>query len=260
MGDRLAGVSGVGGKLRSKRVFAGASAAVGGLATATLLIAALSGGEAPAAAPTTAAPAPAASPSTVAATTLAGTLPPTLPITVPATTAAATTSPGTAPASVAPTVLPALGTPIDPPLDTHADEPVIELGRLAIPALGVDMAMYEGIRMPTLDRGPGHWPGSAMPGQPGNVVVGGHRTSKHAVFRHVDELVAGDEIVFTDPDGAQHVYVVSRTEVVEPSAVWIVDPTESPEATLFACHPPGSTRERIIVFSDFRETIPAPVA
>jgi len=118
--------------------------------------------------------------------------------------------------------------------------------------------MYEGIRLTTLDRGPGHWPGSAMPGAAGNVVVGGHRTSKHAVFRDVDDLIAGDEIVFTGGDGARHVYVVNRVEILPPESLWIVAPTDTPQATLFACHPPGSTRERIIVFSDFRETIPAP--
>ena len=139
--------------------------------------------------------------------------------------------------------------PIAPPADARAAEPIIELGSIYIPAIGVNSVLYEGIRMTTLDYGPGHWPGSAMPGQPGNVVVGGHRTSKHKVFRRVDELVPGDEIFFTMPDGV-YTYVVNRIEIVDPSAVWIVDPTPTPQATLFACHPPGSTRQRIIVFSD----------
>jgi sortase A len=127
---------------------------------------------------------------------------------------------------------------------------VIELGTLLIPAIDVEATVYEGIRMRTLDRGPGHWPGSAMPGEIGNVVVGGHRTTHHRVFRHLDRLVPGDEIVFRDPDGTEHVYVVDRTEIVTPDAMWVVNPTDTPTATLFACHPPGSTRERIIVFAD----------
>ncbi|MAT07178.1 MAG: hypothetical protein CL424_19270 [Acidimicrobiaceae bacterium] len=109
--------------------------------------------------------------------------------------------------------------------------------------------MYEGIRMTTLDYGPGHWPGSAMPGQAGNVVVGGHRTSKHRVFRNVDQLVPGDQIIFSDANGT-HVYAVNRVEIVEPSDVWIINPTPTPTATLFACHPPGSTAQRIVVFAD----------
>jgi sortase A len=164
--------------------------------------------------------------------------------TAPTTTTTTTLPPTTTTQYVAP-----LSQPITPPTDARAAEPVIELGSIYIPAIDVNAVMYEGIRMTTLDLGPGHWPGSAMPGQPGNVVVGGHRTSKHKVFRRVDELVAGDEIVFTMPDGV-YKYVVNRVEIVDPSAVWIVDPTATPQATLFACHPPGSTRQRIIVFSD----------
>lgn len=139
--------------------------------------------------------------------------------------------------------------PINPPTDSYAAEPVIEVGSIVIPKLGVDMTMYEGIRLTTLDYGPGHWPGTAMPGQAGNVVVGGHRTSSHRVFRNIDQLDPGDEIIFRDGAG-QHTYRVSRTEIVLPDAVWIVNPTPTPTATLFACNPPGSTRERIVVFAD----------
>ncbi|MEO6651723.1 MAG: class E sortase [Ilumatobacteraceae bacterium] len=140
-------------------------------------------------------------------------------------------------------------TPINPPKDSYAAEPVIEVGSIVIPKIGVDMTMYEGIRLSTLDYGPGHWPGTAMPGQAGNVVVGGHRTSGHAVFRNVDKLTAGDEIIFRDSTGT-HTYRVKRVEIVDPSAIWIVNPTPTPTATLFACHPPGSTKQRIVVFAD----------
>jgi sortase A len=139
--------------------------------------------------------------------------------------------------------------PITPPSDTYAAEPVIDMGSISIPKLGVEMTMYEGIRLSTLDYGPGHWPGTALPGETGNVVVGGHRTSKHRVFRNVDQLVPGDEIIFDDEVG-QHTYLVNRVEIVEPTAMWIVDPTDTPTVTLFACHPPGSTSQRIIVFAD----------
>ena len=123
------------------------------------------------------------------------------------------------------------------------------MGTISIPKIGVEMTMYEGIRLTTLDYGPGHWPGTALPGQIGNVVVGGHRTSKHRVFRNVDQLVTGDEIIFTDANGV-HVYIVNRVEIVSPTDVWIINPTETATATLFACHPPGSTAQRIVVFAD----------
>ncbi len=123
------------------------------------------------------------------------------------------------------------------------------MGTISIPKIGIEMTMFEGIRQTTLDRGPGHWPGSALPGQQGNVVVGGHRVSKHQVFRNVDQLVAGDEIIFSDANGT-HVYAVDRVEVIDPTDVWIIDPTDTPTTTLFACHPPGSTSQRIAVFAD----------
>lgn len=165
------------------------------------------------------------------------------------TTTTTTTSTST---TTTTTTLPVQQTePIAPPSDSRAKEPVIEMGTISIPKIGVEMTMYEGIRLTTLDYGPGHWPGTALPGQIGNVVVGGHRTSKHKVFRNVDQLVAGDEIIFTDANGV-HVYIVNRVEIVQPTDVWIINPTETATATLFACHPPGSTAQRIVVFADLK--------
>ncbi len=112
--------------------------------------------------------------------------------------------------------------------------------------------MYEGIRLSTLDLGPGHWPGSALPGQQGNVVVAGHRVSKHRVFRRIDELVPGDEIRFTSDSGT-FTYIVTGAQVVQPSEIWIIDQTPAFTATLFACHPPGSTAERYVVFAKLAE-------
>ena len=106
--------------------------------------------------------------------------------------------------------------------------------------------MFEGIRLTTLDRGPGHWPGTAMPGEFGNVVVAGHRVSHNEDFRNLDQLVPGDEVIFNTAAG-RHTYHVLSTEVVGPEAVWIVDQTPAQTGTLFVCHPPGSTRQRIVV-------------
>jgi sortase A len=162
---------------------------------------------------------------------------------VTTTTVISTTTTATLPAEVP------LPQPIAPPSDVYAEEPIIEIGTLAIPKIDVEMTMYEGIRLTTLDHGPGHWPGSATPGQAGNVVVGGHRTSSHRVFRNIDQLESGDEIIFRDDTG-EYTYAVDRVEIVDPSALWIIEPTTTPTATLFACHPPGSTAERIVVFAD----------
>lgn len=160
-----------------------------------------------------------------------------------ASTAAASRT-ATTTATTATTI--ALPVPIAVPVDSVGDEPVIEVGSIEIPALKVSETMYEGIRLTTLDHGPGHWPGTAMPGQIGNVVIAGHRASHSKPFRNVDKLVAGDEVVFNTADG-RFVYTVVSQEIVTPDALYIVDQTPKKTATLFACHPPGSTRERIVI-------------
>ena len=142
-----------------------------------------------------------------------------------------------------------LPTPIAPPGPDEVD-PEVLLGTMEIPALMMSSPIYEGITDPTFDRGVGWWPGTARPGELGNVVLGGHRTSAPRPFRYLEKLIPGDEIVFT-LDSGTFVYRVTRTEVVTPDAMWIVDQTPAATATLFACHPPGSTKERIVVFAEF---------
>ncbi|MBW3611320.1 MAG: class E sortase [Actinobacteria bacterium] len=117
------------------------------------------------------------------------------------------------------------------------------IGRLEIPALGLDVALHQGIDMPVINRGPSHWPGTALPGQPGNVVVAGHRVTNTRPFRYIDTLEVGDEAIFT-VGGVRSVYRVTGDEVVDDKAMWITDQTAEPTATLFACHPPGSARYR----------------
>ena len=247
-----------------RRVDRRAKRTAASFAALALLVSACGGSSEPAAeaaAPTTA-PAPATT-TTVAPTTTTTTsttttvAPTTTTTTTTSTTTTSTTTSTTTPIEWVPnstttTVAVQETEPITPPSDTYAAEPVIDMGSISIPKLGVEMTMYEGIRLSTLDYGPGHWPGTALPGETGNVVVGGHRTSKHRVFRNVDQLVPGDEIIFDDESG-QHTYLVNKVQIVEPTAMWIVDPTDTPTVTLFACHPPGSTSQRIIVFADLAD-------
>lgn len=170
-------------------------------------------------------------------------------------TAAATTTEVPAPSTTekrrprrTTTTLPELPTPIAPP-PPGTVEPEIVLGTIEIPAIGVSKTLYAGITMPTLDKGPGYWPGSALPGQIGNMVVAGHRTSKDRPFRDIDQLMPGDEVIVANDDG-RFVYAVTGTEVVTPDALWITDQTYEHRITLFACHPPGSTAYRIVVYAD----------
>ena len=141
-----------------------------------------------------------------------------------------------------------------PPEDTV--EPEVIVGAIAIPRIDVLQFVYRGVTLPTLDKGVGWWPGTAMPGQVGNVVLGGHRVSKKKPFRNLDQLQPGDEIFLSSDDG-EFVYVVERTFIVSPSDVWIIDQTNEATLTLFACHPPGSTRERIVVVANYSRRIDA---
>jgi sortase A len=148
----------------------------------------------------------------------------------------------TPPLAVLPVVLPIPAAPPEP----NAPEPVVELGTIDIPKLGLHLTMSEGVSLTTLARGPGHWPGTAMPGEIGNVVVAGHRVTNTRPFRDIDQLGPGDEVIF-EVAGVRHVYRMVASEIVDPSAMRVIDQTPARTATLFACHPPGSARYRYIV-------------
>ena len=168
------------------------------------------------------------------------------PTTAPPTTAEASTTVPATSTTAAPTTS-TIALPIPSPVpDPGTIEPEIQLASLELPAIGLSTTMFEGVTLSALDRGPGHWPGSALPGQVGNMVVAGHRMSHDHPFRDLDRLAPGDEMILTDAAG-RHVYRVVSTEIVQPEALWILDQTTASTATLFACHPKGSTRQRIVV-------------
>lgn len=174
------------------------------------------------------------------------------PPSTPAPTTAAPTTTAPAPSTTEGSTLPpppdVLPTPAPVPPD-GAREPEVLLGTIEIPKIGVAKYLYEGITLHTLNKGPGHWPGTALPGHVGNAVVAGHRTSKDRPFRNLDQLVPGDEIIYQTLEG-RFVYRVTGTTIVDPYALWITEQTTARTTTLFACHPPGSTRQRIVVFAE----------
>lgn len=132
--------------------------------------------------------------------------------------------------------------PEDPPAPTEA------LGRIVIPAAGVDWMLVEGVTPEALAYGPGHMPGTAMPGQPGNAVISGHRTTYGAPFYNIDAVQPGDTIEIETLIGV-HTYEVVQTLIVAPTDVWVTRQVEGGWLTLTACHPRYSARERIIVFA-----------
>jgi sortase A len=136
--------------------------------------------------------------------------------------------------------------PFPPPADPYAPGPVIQIGAIEIPKIGLIHAVYEGITLTVIDHGPGHWPGSALPCQAGNTVFPGHRVTHSHPFLNLDLLSPGDQIVFHMP-GRDCVYKVSGTQIVQPSALSVTDPTRTPTVTLIACHPKHSAAQRIVV-------------
>ncbi len=135
--------------------------------------------------------------------------------------------------------------PEAPPSNAYAPTPEIRHGLLEIPKIGVSQTLFEGVTLTAINRGPSHWPGSAMPGEVGNAVIAGHRTTYSKPFWALNELVAGDELIFTIGD-ERIIYLLDRIEIVNPSDIHIIDQTHERTATLFACHPRGSARQRIV--------------
>jgi sortase A len=160
------------------------------------------------------------------------------------TTSSTTTSTSLPPTTT--TTAPPPARPVTPPRDPYAVEPVRTIGRIEIPKIGLNWELGEGISLRNIDRGPSHWPGTAMPGHNGNVVVAGHRVTHTRPFRNIDLLVPGDEVFFT-VDGIRWRYVMTASQVVTPKQTEIVAQTPDAQATLFACHPPGSARYRYVV-------------
>jgi LPXTG-site transpeptidase (sortase) family protein len=124
--------------------------------------------------------------------------------------------------------------------------------RISIPDIGVNAVVVQGLDEKSLARGPGHDPNSALPGQPGNCVIAGHRNVYGAWFYRLDELWAGSKIELQTPDGNATYYVVSVRTVSESDGSVRLPPTEPnarPRLTLITCTLPH-TPNRIIVTAE----------
>jgi sortase A len=120
------------------------------------------------------------------------------------------------------------------------------LGRIEISSVGLAAIILEGTESGTLRRAVGHVPGTALPGQPGNVALAGHRDT---FFRGLRKIQNGDEITLTTLDGVTR-YLVDSTQVVEPSSTTVLDSSEDAILTLVTCYPfsyVGSAPKRFIV-------------
>jgi sortase A len=131
------------------------------------------------------------------------------------------------------------------------------IGRIEVPAMeGLDAVVVQGTGTASLQKGPGHYPETAFPGQRGTVAIAGHRTTYLAPFRHIDDLDRGDAIRLEMPY-AVFVYRVQRTRVVDPGDVGIVRPVGYDRLVLSACHPLYSAAHRFVAFARLRRVTAA---
>ena len=137
-------------------------------------------------------------------------------------------------------------------------DPGQPIGQITIPRIGADFYMVEGVDLKWLKEGPGHFPGTPLPGQAGNAAVAGHRTTYKAPFNRIDELEPGDTITITTLQGTFTYSVMGQPpeqpggpelghRIVSPSAVEILDDKGDNRLTLMACNPKYSARQRIVV-------------
>jgi sortase A len=132
-------------------------------------------------------------------------------------------------------------------LDRRA-KPGKPIGRLRIPRLGLSKVIVEGTGHDDLQKGPGHYPATPLPGAPGTVGIAGHRTTYGAPFRTIDKLRPKDRITVEMPYGT-FTYEVERTRIVPPTATWVVQRVSYDRLVMTACHPLYSAAKRIVVFS-----------
>jgi sortase A len=129
------------------------------------------------------------------------------------------------------------------------------LGRIRVPSIGVDAIVVAGTDTSALRRGPGHYPGTPLPGARGTVAIAGHRTTYGAWFRRLDQLHTGDKVSLTMPYG-RFTYAVEQRRIVLPTATWVTHRVGYDRLVLSACHPLYSAAERIVVFARLVGTKP----
>lgn len=130
--------------------------------------------------------------------------------------------------------------------DKHPVKEVPAIGMVEIAKIGLVHPVFEGFDVSEIHWGPGHWPGTAMPGHTGNAVFAGHRVTHTRPFLDIDLLVPGDRMVFRTAEGT-FTYEVTSHEIVAPDATWIAQPTAEATVTIFACHPKRSAKQRYVV-------------
>jgi sortase A len=118
--------------------------------------------------------------------------------------------------------------------------------RIQIPAIGVDAPVIQGDGWEQLKRGVAQHIGTPNPAEVGNIVLSGHNDIYGEVFRDLDRLNAGDMVIlFTNQ--RQYTYIITGTQMVEPTSVEVMAQTPDTRVTLISCHPYLIDEHRIVV-------------
>lgn len=124
--------------------------------------------------------------------------------------------------------------------------------RIVIPKIDVDAPVLEGDDWETLKKGAGHAIGTANPGERGNVYISAHNDIYGQIFRRLEELDLGDEVVIYA--GAKtYRYVVREKRIVEPTDVSVMHPTTEPILSLQTCYPFMVDTHRLVVIARLEE-------
>jgi len=136
------------------------------------------------------------------------------------------------------------------PLPTASPE---QAQRIQIAAINVDAPVVLGDGVEQLKKGVGqNLINPINPGQKGNLVLSAHNDIYGQIFRDLDQLKAGDEIiVYTNQ--RSYVYTVRETQIVKPDQVEVMAPTRDAVVTLISCYPYMVDKQRIVIIADLRE-------
>jgi sortase A len=128
---------------------------------------------------------------------------------------------------------------------------------LKMPKIDIEKVVVEGVGVSELKEGPGHYPGTPLPGQPGNAAIAGHRTTYGAPFNQMDKMEKGDPVIVSTKQGTFE-YTVRELKVVSPRQVEVLDETPDNRLTITTCHPRYSLSQRLVLVADLKGEAAAP--
>ncbi len=123
--------------------------------------------------------------------------------------------------------------------------------RIVIPAIEVDALIVEGDKPEQLKLGVGHYLNGVDPGERGNMVLSAHNDIYGEIFRHLDDLELGDEVIVYAEDQPYR-YVIRSKQIVDEDEVGVLASTTKPVTTLISCYPYMVDTHRIVVVAELQ--------